>query len=113
MSGLSAEDKAALASALLPHSWEYPDSFDECGAYVGSQGAYAIHLADSLTPTVEQIVAEHVTRALNEAADAIEAELTNPERRRPLAHDAKTATDFADDRQWSVQIVRNLAAKPT
>lgn len=61
MSGLSAEDKAALRQAFLGDG--------------RSTVAYA--LADGRTErvaaVVERIVAEHVTRALNEAADRLAA----------------------------------------
>lgn len=55
---------------------------------------------------VEAIVQRAVTAALNDAVDAIEAVAADPDRRRPLAHDATTSTDFANDFQWAAAIVR-------
>lgn len=57
-----ADAAALIAEVLLGHSWEWPDSFDECGAYVNSQAAYADHLAAVLiaSPRFRRVLRERV-----------------------------------------------------
>lgn len=136
MSGLSAEDKAALEGAYCRHS-------EQGKRQVGHYGCQ--NVAALMAAAVEQIVAErvaaaeqrgrednedhnlcyvhgsralaayvaeHVTRALNEATDAIR------ERAADWEAEFRATDNDADYGRWdgwanALDLVRNLAAKPT